>query len=61
MVVLPRRKLLGILQQYQAREDFTGLAASTRRVGYVALIVESVRGFPAGGNFVTASGHEAHR
>ena len=44
MVVLPRGKLLGILQQYQASENFTGLAASTRR-SYVALIVRIAKAF----------------
>ena len=44
MVVLPRGKLLGILQQYQASENFTGLAASTRR-SYVALIVRIKKAF----------------
>jgi len=33
----PRGTLLSLLQQYQASEDFTGLAPSTRR-GYIALI-----------------------
>jgi integrase len=36
-VVLPRGTLLSVLQAYQASEDFTGLAESTRR-GYVGLI-----------------------
>ena len=33
----PRGELLCVLQAYQASEDFTGLAESTRR-GYVGLI-----------------------
>ena len=50
-VTPPLGKLLSLLQGYQASEDFTGLAASTRR-SYVAsdrAHRESVRGFPAGG------------
>ena len=63
MVVLPRGKLLGILQQYQASENF-----HWARREYPPQLCridradrECVRGFPAGGNSVTASGHEAHR
>lgn len=43
-VVLPRGTLLSILQQYQESEDFTGLAASTRR-SYIALIVRIEKAF----------------
>ena len=40
----PRGTVLSVLQQYQASEDFTGLAASTRR-SYVALIVRIEKAF----------------
>jgi hypothetical protein len=40
----PRGTLLSILQQYQASEDFRGLADSTRR-GYVALIMRIEKAF----------------
>jgi integrase len=43
-VVPPRGTLLSLLQGYQASEDFTGLAASTRR-SYVALIVRIEKTF----------------
>jgi hypothetical protein len=43
-VVPPRGTLLSLLQGYQASEDFTGLAASTRR-SYVALIVRIEKAF----------------
>jgi integrase len=43
-VVPPRGTLLSVLQGYQASEDFTGLAASTRR-SYVALIVRIEKAF----------------
>ena len=43
-VVLPRGTLLSVLQGYQASEDFTGLAASTRR-SYVPLIVRIEKAF----------------
>jgi integrase len=43
-VAPPTDKLLGLLQRYQASEDFTGLADSTRR-SYVALIVRIEKEF----------------
>jgi integrase len=43
-VVPPRGTLLSVLQGYQASEDFTGLAASTRR-SYVALILRIEKEF----------------
>ena len=43
-VVPPRGTLLSMLQQYQESEDFTGLAASTRR-SYIALIVRIEKAF----------------
>ena len=43
-VTPPRGTLLSVLQGYQASEDFTGLAASTRR-SYVALIVRIEKAF----------------
>jgi integrase len=43
-VIPPRGTLLSVLQGYQASEDFTGLAASTRR-SYVALIVRIEKTF----------------
>jgi integrase len=43
-VVPPRGTLLSVLQAYQASEDFTGLANSTRR-SYVALIVRIEKAF----------------
>lgn len=43
-VTPPRGTLLGVLQQYQASEDFTGLADATRR-GYVALIKRIEKAF----------------
>jgi integrase len=43
-VVSPRGTLLSVLQAYQASEDFTGLADSTRR-SYVALILRIEKAF----------------
>jgi integrase len=43
-VVPPRGTLLSVLQHFQASEDFTGLAASTRR-SYVALILRIEKAF----------------
>lgn len=43
-VALPRGTLLSVLQQYQASEDFTGLAHSTRR-SYIPLIVRIEKAF----------------
>jgi integrase len=43
-VIPPRGTLLSVLQGYQQSEDFTGLAASTRR-SYVALIVRIEKAF----------------
>jgi integrase len=43
-VVLPRGTLLSVLQAYQSSEDFTGLAASTRR-SYLPLIVRIEKAF----------------
>ena len=43
-VITPRGTLVSILQAYQASEDFTGLAESTRR-NYVALIVRIEKAF----------------
>jgi integrase len=43
-VIPPRGTLLSLLQAYQASEEFTGLAASTRR-SYVALIVRIEKAF----------------
>jgi integrase len=43
-VVPPRGTLLSVLQAYQGSEDFTGLAASTRR-SYVALITRIEKTF----------------
>ena len=60
MVVLPRGKLLGILQQYQASENFTGLAASTRR-SYVALIVRIAKAFADFQLEATPSQHQVMR
>jgi integrase len=42
--VPPRGILLSVLQAYQASEDFTGLAASTRR-SYIALILRIEKAF----------------
>src|SRR5262245_41347212 len=42
--VPPKGTLLGVLLQYQASEDFTGLARSTRR-SYVALIARIEKAF----------------
>jgi integrase len=43
-VVPPRGTLLSVLQAYQSSEDFTGLAASTRR-SYLPLIVRIEKAF----------------
>ena len=43
-VALPRGTLLSVLQQYQASEDFTGLADTTRR-SYIPLIVRIEKAF----------------
>lgn len=43
-VTPPIGKLLSLLQGYQVSEDFTGLAATTRR-SYVALIVRIAKAF----------------
>jgi hypothetical protein len=57
-----RGTLLSILQQYQASQDFRGLAESTRR-SYVALIVrieKSLRGFPACSSYRSADPRRVH-
>src|ERR1700738_2860329 len=43
-VIPPRGMLLSLLQAYQASEEFTGLAVSTRR-SYVALITRIEKTF----------------
>jgi hypothetical protein len=54
------RKLLGILQQYQTSEDFTGVATSTRR-SYVALIVRIKKAFADFQLEATPSQHQVMR